>query len=99
MALLVNPFAKVKCLITCLIKRLQAEAPSEVSHVSHRDEGTSMATKKEDLEVDSTKHSSDLEVLKIPSRDRILQRVADQILDVLVLEGETVGRNAEDRIP
>ena len=44
-----------------------------------------MAPTKEDLEVDSTKHSSDLEVLKIPSRDRILQRVADQILDVLVV--------------
>ena len=86
MALLANPFAKVKCLITCSINRLQAEAPSEMSHTSHRDGETSMATKKEDLEVDSTKHPSELEVLKIASRDRILQRVADQILYVPVLE-------------
>ena len=85
-ALLANPFAKVKGLITCLINRLQAEAPSEMSHTSCRDGETSMATEKEDLEVDITKHSSELEVLKIPSRDRILQRAADQILDVLVLE-------------
>ena len=75
-ALLANPFSKVKGLITCLINRLQAEAPSEMSLTSYR----------EDLEVDNTKHSSELEVLKIPSRDRILQRAADQILDVPVLE-------------
>ena len=51
-ALVASPSAKVKGLITCLINRLQAEAPSEVSHVSHRDEGTSKATEKEDLEAD-----------------------------------------------
>ena len=49
----------MKGLITCLINRLQAEAPSEVSHVSHRDEWTSKATeKKEDLEADIAKQSS-----------------------------------------
>ena len=99
-ALLANPFAKVKGLITCLINRLQAEAPSEMSHTSYRDGETSMATEKGDLEVDSTKHSSELEVLKIPSRDRIFQRAADQILDVPVLEKvKTVGGSAEDCIP
>ena len=61
-ALLANPFAKVKGLITCLINRLQAEAPSEVSHTSCCDEGTSKATgKKEDFEADDAKHSSKLE--------------------------------------
>ena len=85
-ALLAYPFAKVKGLITCLINRLQAEAPSKMSHTSYRDGETSTATEKEDLEVDITKHSSELEVLKIPSRDRILQCPADEILDVLVLE-------------
>ena len=41
-----------------------------------------------------------IEVPKIPSRDRILQRAADQILDVPVSEMvKTVGRSAEDRIP
>ena len=40
-ALLADLFAKVKGLITCLINRLQAEAPSEASHTSYRDEGTS----------------------------------------------------------
>ena len=80
--------------------RLQADAPSEMGHTSYRDGDTSMATKKEDREVDITKHSSELEVLKIPSRDRILQCAADQILDVLVREKvETVGGSAEDRIP
>ena len=34
-----DPFAKVKGLITCLINRLQAEAPSEASHTSYRGEG------------------------------------------------------------
>ena len=54
--------AKVKGLITCLINRLQAEAPSEASHTSYRDERTSMATvKKEDFEADDVKHSSKLE--------------------------------------
>ena len=61
-ALLANPFAKVKGLITCLINRLQAEAPSEVSHTSCCDEGTSKATgKKEDFEADDAKHSSKIE--------------------------------------
>ena len=61
-ALLATPFAKVKGLITCLFNRLQAEAPSEVSYMSCRDEGTSKATeKKEDLDVDDAKHSSKLE--------------------------------------
>ena len=41
-------FAKVKGLITCLINRLQAEAPSEMSHVSYFDEETSMATEREE---------------------------------------------------
>ena len=43
-AMLANPFAKVKGLITCLINRLQAEALSEMSHTSYRDGETSMAT-------------------------------------------------------
>ena len=51
-----GPFAKVKGLIMCLINRLPAEAPSEASHTSCRDEATSKATEKEDLEAD-TKHS------------------------------------------
>ena len=51
-------------LITCLINRLQAEAPCEVSYMSYRDEGTSNATeKKEDLEADIAKHSSKLEAV------------------------------------
>ena len=55
-------FAKVKGLITCLINRLQAEAPPEASHTSYRDEGTSKATvKKEDFEADDVKHSSSFE--------------------------------------
>ena len=61
-ALLANRFAKVKCLITCLINRLQAEAPSEMSHASYRNEETSMATEKEDdLEAHIAEHSSELE--------------------------------------
>ena len=85
-ALLANPFAKVKGLITCLINRLQAEAPSEMSHMSYRDGETSMATEKEDLEVDITKHSSELEVAKTSSRDQILQCTVEQVLDVPVRE-------------
>ena len=61
-ALLANPCAKVKGLITCLINGLQAEAPSKVGHASYSDEGTSKATEKEeDLEADIAKHSSELE--------------------------------------
>ena len=57
-----HPFAKVKGLITCLINRLQAGVPSEASHTSYRDEGTSKATgKKLDFEADDAKHSSKLE--------------------------------------
>ena len=48
-----GPFAKVKGLIMCLINRLAAEAPSEASHTSYRDEVMSKATEKEDLEADS----------------------------------------------
>lgn len=54
-------FTKVKGLITCLINRLQAEAPSEMSQVSYCDEETSMAEREEDLEADIAKHSSELE--------------------------------------
>ena len=61
-ALLANPRAKLKGLITCLINGLQADAPSEVSRASYSDEGTSKATEKEeDLEADIAKHSSELE--------------------------------------
>ena len=57
-----DQFAKVKGLITCSINRSQAEAPSDASHTSYRDEGTSKATvKKEDFEADDAKHSSKLE--------------------------------------
>ena len=63
--------------------------------MSYRDEGMSQVTEKEeDLEADTAKNSSILETAvsgstlgcEILSRDRILQRAADQILDVPVLE-------------
>ena len=50
------PFVKVKGLITRLINRLQ----TEMSHMSHCDEETSMAAEKEDLDADTAKHSSTL---------------------------------------
>ena len=57
-----DQFAMVNCLITCSISRLQAEAPSDASRTSYRDEGTSKATvKKEDFKADDAKHSSKLE--------------------------------------
>ena len=49
---------RVNALTADLIKRWQAEAPSEMCHTSHRDEGTSKTTEeKEDLEADITKHT------------------------------------------
>ena len=51
----------VKSLISDLSDRLQAEVPSEVRDTSYRDEETSKATeKKENLDVDTAKHSSTL---------------------------------------
>ena len=97
--LLANPFAKGKGLIACLINRLQAEAPSEMSHTSYRDGETSMATEKEDLEVDITKHSSELEVAKTSSRDQNLQCTVEQDLDVPVREMVEVPKTvSQDRI-
>ena len=99
-ALLANPFAKVKGLITCLINKLQTEAPSEMSHTSYRDGETSMATEKEDLEVDITKHSSELEVLKITKpRPNLAACGGSYSRCSCAGEGETVSGSAEDRIP
>ena len=92
-ALLANPFAKVKGLITRLINRLQAEAPSEVSCVSYRDEGTSKATeKKEDLEADIAKRFSELEASVSTSS------VSDTEVAKLQAELDTLGRDDELKI-
>ena len=80
-----NPFAKVKGLITRLIDWSQ----TEMSHVSHCDEETSMAAEKEDLEDDTAKHSSTLEIA-VPSSiesvneghpDKICDQFSDVVLD------------------
>ena len=107
-AMLANPFAKVKGLITCLINRLQVEAPSEMNNTSYRDEGTSQATKmKDDLEADTAKHSSILETAvsrssldgEVSSRDQILQCTVEQVLDVPVPEMVEVPKTiSQDKI-
>ena len=80
-----NPFAKVEGLITRLIDRSQ----TEVSHVSHCDEETSMAAeKKEDLEDDTAKHSSTLETAVPSSTDSVNgghpDKICDQFSDVVL---------------
>ena len=107
-AMLANPFAKVKGLITCLISRLQVEALSEMSDTSYCDEGTSQATKmKDDLEADTAKHSSLIETAvsrsslfgEVPSRDQILQCTVEQVLDVPVPEMVEVPKTiSQDKI-
>ena len=63
-----NPFVKVKDLITDLISRLHAEASSETNQKSYCEEETSKATeKKEDLDADVAKHSSQLEAAVVRS--------------------------------
>ena len=105
--LLANPFAKVKGLITCLINRLQAEAPSEMSHTSYRDGETSMATEKKDFEADTAKHPSIPETAvsrssldgEVSSRDQILQCTVEQVLDVPGREMVEVPKTvSQDRI-
>ena len=49
-----DPLVKMKSLISDLISKLQTNAPS--GYTSDRDEGTSKATEKEDLEADTAMH-------------------------------------------
>ena len=66
-----------------MINRLQAEAPFEVNHVFHHDEGTSKATeKKEDLEADITKHTSKHETAVSEGHpDEICDQTSDVVID------------------
>ena len=57
-----------------------------------------MATEKEDLEDDITKHSSELEVAETSSRDQILQCTVEQVLDVFVREMAVPKTVSQDRI-
>ena len=83
------PFVKVKGLITRLINRLQ----TEMSHMSHCDEETSLAAEKEDLEADIAKHLSTLETAVSRSTkadpestneghpDKIFDQIPDVVID------------------
>ena len=88
-----GPFAKVKGSITCLMNRLPAEAPSEASHTSYRDEGTSKATrKKDDFEADDAKHSSKLEAAvdgEISADPGHHNKICDQDSDAVLFTCDT----------
>ena len=74
-----------------LINRLQADAPSEVNHVFHHDEGTSKAfEKKEDLEADITKHTFKLETAVSEGHPyEICDQTSDVVIDAcLVCDGK-----------